>query len=291
MRVGDKLRGRTAALAMLTAALGGTTAAPAAAGPNDSYVALGDSYAAGPVIPLYEKPYGCLKSTNNYGHLAAPKIGLPVYRDATCSGAETEDMTQPQGVSPGPNPPQFDSLDADTKVVSITIGGNDIGFSSIAQNCLDTTPANQQQPCKGKYVNGSNDEVSNRIAATGPKVGEVLQGIHARSPQARILVVNYPAIFPHTGKTGCWPQMPVADGDVPWLREKQEELNAMLATQAAANGATLVDAYRASVGHDSCQLPLFRWVEPVIPASPAAPVHPNLFGMKAMARLVDAAVP
>ena len=116
----------------------------------------------------------------------------------------------------------------------------------------------------------------------------VLQGIASRSPQAKTYVVNYSAIFPHDGP-GCYPQMPVADGDVPWLRAKQEELNAMLATQASANGARLVDVYAASRGHDACSLPGVRWVEPVTPASPAAPVHPNLIGMRAMANLIVAA--
>ena len=113
----------------------------------------------------------------------------------------------------------------------------------------------------------------------------MLQGITARAPQATTYVVNYSAIFPHTGP-GCYPQMPVAEGDVAYLRAKQEELNAMLATQAAANGAKLVDVYAASVGHDACALPGLRWVEPVVPANAAAPVHPNLLGMKAMADLV-----
>ena len=109
---------------------------PAAA----DYVALGDSYAAGPLIPLQIQPFGCLKSSNNYAHLAAPQLHQPAFRDVTCSGAETEDMTAPQGVTPGPNPPQFDALDADTKVVTFNIGGNDIGFTSIAENCLSASP-------------------------------------------------------------------------------------------------------------------------------------------------------
>ena len=262
---------------------------PQASAAAGSFVALGDSYAAGPLIPLQVEPYGCLKSNNNYGSIAQRKLKYEAYRDMTCSGAETEDMTQPQGVSPGPNPPQFDALDAGTRLVTLTIGGNDIGFSSIAEDCINTTPANTGHPCMDKYVVNGVDEVSARIAATAPKVAAVLQGIRARSPEAKILVVNYPAIFPHTGTRGCWPQIPVADGDVVWLRSKQVELNQMIAAQTAANGATLVDAYAASRGHDACKLPVIRWVEPAVPASAAAPVHPNLTGMQAMAKLVAAA--
>ena len=89
-------------------------------------------------------------------------------------------------------------------------------------------------------------KISERILATAPKVAAVLQGIHTRSPKARVLVVNYAAILPDEGP-GCWPQMPITDGDVPYVRAKQKELNAMLAAQAAANAAELVDWYTASI--------------------------------------------
>ena len=70
MRVGGRAAGLAAIVALLAPA-------PAAA----DYVALGDSYAAGPLIPLQIAPYGCLKSSNNYAHLAAPKLGQPAFRD------------------------------------------------------------------------------------------------------------------------------------------------------------------------------------------------------------------
>jgi lysophospholipase L1-like esterase len=272
------LRVRAVAVAVVAAALfaGAAEAAP-------RYVSLGDSYAAGPLIPLPLPPFGCLKSSNDYGHIAQRTLQYPEFRDPSCSGAETEDMTQPQNVSPGPNPPQFDALSADTALVTLTIGGNDIGFSSIAEDCVSLLPFGS--PCRDRYVRGGQDEISRRIAETAPKVDAVLDGIRSRSPDAQILVVNYSAIFPHTGN-GCYPRMPVARGDVPWLRAKQEELNAMLATQAAGNGAGVVDVYAASVGRDACASSGTRWVEPYVPATAAAPLHPNLRGMRAMADMV-----
>jgi hypothetical protein len=233
-------------------------------------------------------PWGCLKSDHNYGHLLAPKLALPAFRDVTCSGAETDDMTQTQGVSPAPNPPQFNALDASTQIITLQIGGNDIGFSGIAEDCFSPSPV-AGSPCHDKYVVNGHDEVSDRIAETGPKVGAVLDGIAARSPSAAVYVVNYSAIFPHTGNGElCWPNLPVSWGDIPWLRAKQEELNAMLATQAAAHGAHLVDLYAASVGHDACQPPGLRWIEPLVPVA-GAPVHPNLVGMLAFTDIIYAA--
>jgi lysophospholipase L1-like esterase len=248
----------------------------------DRFTALGDSFAAGPLIPTPLAPLGCLKSSNNYGRIAQRTLAFPEYRDATCSGAETEDMTAPQNVSPGPNPPQFDSLSADTKLVTLTIGGNDIGFSDLAQDCVAILPFGS--PCRDRYTRNG-DEISRRIAETGPLVDAVLDGIRARSPSARVLVVNYAAILPHSG-SGCWPRMPVTPRDVAWLRSKHEELNAMLAAQASANGAVLVDVYAASRGRDACTGSGTRWVEPYVPGNAAAPLHPNLRGMQAMAAMV-----
>jgi hypothetical protein len=265
-----------AMLAVLAAFAGAARAA--------NYVALGDSYAAGPIIPNQIAPLGCLKSDHNYAHLAAPGIGLTL-RDPTCSGATTEDMTSPQSTELGTNPPQFDSLDAETTRVSLTIGGNDIGFSDIALDCVTVNPFST--PCKDKYDSGGKDQIAERIATTAPKVAAVLQGIHARSPAAKVFVVNYAAIFPETG-FGCWPQMPIGFGDVPYLRAKEKELNAMLATQAAGNNATLVNWYNASIGHDACKGSSTRWVEPVVPTNPAAPIHPNLAGMQGAAGILAA---
>ena len=269
-------------MAVVAVAIAAMLAAFAGAAHAANYVALGDSYAAGPVIPNQIAPLGCLKSDHNYAHLAAPTIGLPL-RDPSCSGATTNDMTNPQSTELGTNPPQFDSLDAETTRVSLTIGGNDIGFSEVALSCITVNPFST--PCKDKYNSGGKDQIAERIAATAPKVAAVLQGIHSLSPSAKVFVVNYAAIFPETG-FGCWPQMPIGFGDVPYLRAKEKELNSMLATQAAANGATLVNWYNASIGHDACKGSSTRWVEPVVPTNPAAPIHPNLAGMTGAAAIL-----
>ncbi len=73
--------------------------------------------------------------------------------------------------------------------------------------------------------------------------------------------------------------MPLSFTDVPYLHATEEHLNSMLATEAAANNATIVNWYGASVGHDSCKSSSTRWVEPLIPGELAYPVHPNKAGM------------
>jgi lysophospholipase L1-like esterase len=275
-----------AGVAAVLAALAAPAASPAS-GQTSSYVALGDSYTAGPLIPVQQAdPAGCLRSDHNYPHLVAAALRVAEFRDASCAGAGTEDMTSPQDVNPGPNPPQFDRLDAKTQLVTIGIGGNDIGFSDIVRECA--TADRSGTPCQDHFVHGGDDEISQRIKDTAPKVADVLDGIHGRASDARVFVVNYPSILPDSGP-GCWPQLPFADADVPYLRAKQHELNAMLAKQAAANDAVLVDVFTPSIGHDACQVPGVRWVEPALGAS-GAPVHPNQLGMECLAVAVLAAI-
>jgi lysophospholipase L1-like esterase len=259
----------------LTVGAGGAWAA--------NWAGLGDSYAAGPLIPNQQlNPLGCLRSDHNFAHLAAATLGRSL-ADVSCSGAKTDDMTAPQDVTLGPNPPQFNALTTDTQVVTLQIGGNDIGFTSILQNCATANPF--AHPCRDRYVVDGRDTLADKIAATAPKVAAVLQGIHARSPGARVFVVNYAAILPETG-SGCWPQVPIAFTDVPYLRSVEKKLNAMLAEKAAANGARIVDDYTASIGRDACRSASTRWVEPLVPGNAAAPFHPNARGEAGIAAVV-----
>ncbi|WCB96155.1 Lipase 2 [Baekduia alba] len=270
------------AAASLCLTLGVAAAAPAA-----QWVGLGDSYAAGPLIPNQSlNPLGCLRSDHNYAHLAAAQLGRSL-ADVSCSGATTEDMTAAQDVTPGPaNPPQLNTLNSGVSTVSLTIGGNDIGFTSIIENCASANPFGH--PCQDQYNPGGVDQLAARIAATAPKVAAVIQGIHTRAPGARVLVLAYEPILPETG-SGCWPQVPLAWADVPYLRATEKRLNTMLAQQAAANGAVYVDTYAAAIGHDACKSTSTRWVEPLIPGNTAAPFHPNARGMAGVTPAVVAA--
>ena len=263
-------------------------AGPASAQTAGRYVALGDSYTAGPLIPNQSlSPLGCLRSDQDYPAEVQRALGFASFADVSCSGADTGDMTAPQGVSPGPNPPQFDALTPATTVVTIGIGGNDIGFSSIIESCVTLNPF--ATPCRDRYVVNGVDELAGRIQATAPKVAGVIQDIHQRAPGAAVFVVGYPTILPDTG-FGCWPSLPIGWNDVAYLRATEKRLNAMLATQAAANGAVYVDTYGPSIGRDACRSSGTRWVEPLVPVNPAAPVHPNARGMDGIGAVVRASI-
>lgn len=256
------------------------------------YVSLGDSYTSGPFIPnQLPDPPGCLRSDHNYPHFTASALRLTL-TDVSCSGATTTDMSQPQSTEVGTNPPQFNALSTSTSVVSVGIGGNDIGFVNIIENCGAATPDGPTMVgpnCKSYYDPNGDDHLAASIAALAPKIGTMLQTIHAKSRHAKVFVVGYPAILPPTG-TGCWPQMPLTTTDVPYLRQTEIELDQMLASEAAAHRATYVDTYTPSQLHNACTSEFVRWVEPVVPNAPAAPVHPNAAGEAAMAGMVQSAM-
>ncbi|MGB6164222.1 MAG: SGNH/GDSL hydrolase family protein [Pseudonocardiaceae bacterium] len=273
-----------AATATALALVGLPASAAARSGSSPKhYVALGDSYAAGPLIPVQRiDPIGCGRSTSNYPALLAAALHISDYTDVSCSDATTVNMTAPQEVPLGFNPPQFDALRPDTDLVTVTISGNDIGFADILLTCIGLSATDPfGNPCQRQATAGGIDRYAQRIAAAAPKVARVLQGIRERSPRATVLLVGYLRILPPT--LGCYPVLPIAFGDVPYLDGVEQQLTAMLAGQAFNHNAVFVNSYAASLGHDACQLPGVKWVEGTEPTSPAAPVHPNATGMRAVA--------
>lgn len=273
------------------------------------YVALGDSWSADVSLThltTEHVPSGCAQSSFDYPKQVAAALDVAVLRDATCGGATTESLAKPQnvdyikGVIGGVNVPQFDRLSADTDLVTLGIGGNDIGLAAAVGQCISllptltvvpgaVLPAPLGAPCKPKWVSGGVDRMSERIVAAEPKVRAAIAGIRERSPRATVLLVDYLAGLPEVG--GCYPYVQATDLDMDWLGDKLVELNAMLARVARASGVQFVDTYTSSRGHDVCQLPGVKWVEGLLPLStdplgPAIPFHPNKLGADHQAHVV-----
>jgi lysophospholipase L1-like esterase len=278
-------------VSLLAASLLAIVVPTAAGASGPSYVALGDSYTSGPLIPDQTgSPIGCLRSNRGYPSLVAAAIGASSFKNVSCARARTTNMTAAEGAGIGTNPPQLNALSTATTLVTLQIGGDDAGFSHIVVVCgalSFTDPFGD--PCQKHYTSGGTDQLARAVAQTGPKVGAVLADIHRRAPAARVLLLGYPALLPNTGR-GCWPLMPVAFGDVPYLRGIELKMNQMLASEAAAHGATYVNVYTDSVGHNLCTAPGTQWVAGIVPLTLAAPVHPNAAGEQAMARQVLAAL-
>lgn len=242
-------------------------------------VNLGDSFSAGNgVRPLAAGfPLGCLQSERNFGHLVAQEQGYRL-TDVSCGGASTQDFYQPQYES---TPPQFDALRDSTDLVTLAIGGNDNGvFAGAIVSCVVATLEHlgAASPCADRYGSTFEDTITSR---TYPAVAQALRDIHARAPQARVVLVGYPWLLPAAG--GCAPAMPVAPGDLPYLRSLQSTLNTALTRAADQTDTTFVDMASVSEGRDGCAPIGTRWVEPLVFSDQFVPVHPNAAGEAAMA--------
>lgn len=260
-----------------------------------TYVALGDSYTSGPAIPqqlgpatVPTAPSACLRSSENYPSLTARALGL-VLTDVSCGGATTGDLTGSQGAG---IPPQLSAIGPDTAVVSVGIGGNDLGFSTIATDCASATPWGLTKvgwSCARHYATDGSDGLATVLARVGSKVATVLDDIRQRAHHAHVFVVGYPSILPPTG-SGCWPQLPFSSSDAGFLRGVEARLNTALADDAAAAGDTYVDTASASATHDACTDDDTRWVEPILHSPGTYPLHPSAVGMAGMAGLLEDAM-
>jgi lysophospholipase L1-like esterase len=251
---------------------------PAASAPL-RYVALGDSYSAasGVLPPDPTAAPQCLRSTRNYAHVIAAKIGSQL-TDVTCGAANTSHYFTAQ--YPGV-PRQLDAVKADTQLITMTIGGNDsnVFIDSILEcGAAGVSTLGQGSPCKDKYGSSFEDTIRN---TTYPSLVNALKAVRAQAPRARVAILGYPWILPATG--GCFDKEPIAKGDVPYLREEQATLNDAIKRAAAATGAIYVDLNTVSNGHDSCQPIGVRWVEPVLQGTNPVIDHPNALGESQLA--------
>ncbi|MDJ0393690.1 SGNH/GDSL hydrolase family protein [Rhodococcus sp. G-MC3] len=252
--------------------------------PALDYVALGDSGASGPLIPKATGPPGCLQSDSNYPHVLAGLIGAASFTDVSCSGARSENVvTEPQSTNNGPIPVQLDAVSADTDLVTITIGGNDVDLVSTARGCVNLSPEPNGSSCADALTEGGADVIGDAIVAAAPGWGAVLDAIAERAPNADVVVVGY-GTYVRPG--GCYGTQPVWARDADYLQASVDRMNEALAEQAQQHGAAFVDVRPVSVGHDACAAPDERYLEGVVPANPAAPLHPNAAGMAAFAQVV-----
>lgn len=255
---------------------------PAQAEESVEYVAMGDSAAAGPLVPHPDPNLLCFRSTSNYPQVAAAELGAEL-TDVTCSGAETEDFAGRQHVV---LPPQYDALSPSTDLVTVTIGGNDVDLVQAAVSCLNPLPEPIANSCADEFTEDG-DELAERVAALTPEIDAMLDEIASRAPDARIVVVGY-GTYIRPG--GCYPMQPILARDADYMQSSVDALSEMLAERADAHGASFVDLRPVSQGHDVCAARDQKYFEGFVPTSLAAPLHPNARGMEAFGEAVADAV-
>lgn len=249
----------------------------------DTYVALGDSGSAGPLIPMPDGPLGCFRSDHNFPHLAASRLPVTRFIDRSCSGATTETMRIGQALPTGGwYPNQLDVLDARTKIVSISIGTNDMAVTDMAMECA--MGLFQLRTCASIYPDA---EIQRRIDLTTARLRALYQEIHRRAPNATIYSSGGVGGLPETGP-GCFPMVPIPPWELDWVRTNMRRLGEAVARVEAETGV-IGASVKDSTGHDACQPPDQRWAEPLIPGNLAFSGHANAAGHRALAdALVEA---
>ena len=262
-------------------ASGGAKAAPR---PPLAYVALGDSYSSAPLVPTTDVADGCFRSSGNYPALVATALGARLV-DRTCAGATTEDLTRRQRPAIAP---QDTALGAGTRLVTLGMGGNDEGvFSTLVNTCSQLRTRDPQgSPCRDAERSGGQDRLVAALGRTEDRLVTAVRGIRQRAPQAQVVLVGYPHIVA-AGRPCA--RLPLAAGDYAWAESVNRRLTVAVQEAARRTGATYVDVWTASRGHDICSR------DPWINGSQtdqrrALAFHPFAVEQQAVARLVTKAV-
>ncbi|MBL4580259.1 MAG: SGNH/GDSL hydrolase family protein [Gammaproteobacteria bacterium] len=261
---------------LLTATAAFAQNTPAAAlAQGAKYVALGSSFAAGPGVATQLGT--CGRSDHNYSHLIAAALGLSL-TDVSCNGATTANiLNTPQGDAS----PQIDAVSRDTALVTITIGGNDISFTSSTFACAGKAP---DEHCTANLDQAAIREAVNQLPT---ELGAMLDAVKAKAPQARIVLVTYPRVFP-TDAINCR-ELELSSNDTVYLAALGQKLENAFVSATSSRQSLIADAYVLAEGHGPCATNE-RWVNGANVADTGIRFHPTAEGHIEMARLVLAAL-
>ncbi|HET6154328.1 MAG TPA: SGNH/GDSL hydrolase family protein [Marmoricola sp.] len=214
-----------------------------------TYVALGDSYTAvSGEGPFTNDP--CKRSVDNYPSLIAKQLSIAHFVDASCGGATSADLKQTQKIAAGgSNPPQLDSVNKDTKLVTLGIGLNDNGISYYLLYACIPVDGKTSTTCT-QYLNLPASTIDRAVSSIGRQVRTNILAIRHKAPHARIVLVGYPRLVSET--EDCPSQVPVPAEALARIRQTIIGVNDALAHDAKTTNVDYVDMYSASKGHDVC---------------------------------------
>jgi lysophospholipase L1-like esterase len=249
------------------------------------YVAMGSSFAAGPGLPsrVPGSPRKAGRSTENYAHLVARALSLDLH-DVTFSGATTGDILGP---SAGGQPAQLDAVTSDTALVSITAGGNDVGYLPRLTLASLPWPLRALPGTRARASElGDPRGTGERFAGLERNLAAIASRLRDRAPACRVLFVDYLTILPPAGHDFDAP--PPAE-IAAWGRETAARLAGVTQAAASAGGCDYVAASAASADHHAWSV--VPWTRRFhLSLRGGAPYHPNASGMAAVAGLVIGAL-
>ncbi|GAA2144928.1 SGNH/GDSL hydrolase family protein [Actinomadura napierensis] len=268
---------------------------PAEAAARGAYVALGDSYSAGvgaeATVADRNPLERCHRTSKAYYYEVARTFhfakGSAFW---ACSGAKTADVLKGRYGEP----PQIDRLNAGTSLVTLSIGGNDVGFSKVLGGCVVHLPWSHSCTEQGKDIAG-------RMAKLRQDLPALLAKITAKAPDARVIVMGYPKAFSEVQGVGG---DNITVSDQQWLNARAYELGQLVRQSAAEEDRRIaarhgrgsvefVDAYSAFAGHEAGSPdPYMNGLALNLSALEAEPrsFHPTAAGQHALAQLFIAQI-
>ncbi|OYX65473.1 MAG: hypothetical protein B7Y88_08735 [Sphingomonadales bacterium 32-64-17] len=272
-----------AALALLPLVMScASLPAPPALGTGAHYVAMGSSFAAGAGIGPNKPgtPERCNRATNNYASLLAARLGLTL-DDQSCGGATTAHLLHAWDELPA----QLSAVQADTRLVTITVGGNDLNymgllFTASCDPAVGMTRDGDTRPCPALPPAPSDPD----YAALEGNLVQIVRSIHALAPAARVVFVQYVTLVPEQLCNAT----PIGEDAAQQARVLAHRLAQVTARAAQESGAEVLAADAFSAAHTVCdQQPFARGFSPTAPGS-GAPWHPNAQGHAAIADALTA---
>ena len=239
---------------------------PAASAAASQYVALGDSYSSGVGTRVfYEESGECDRSPDAYGPKVAAAKGYTLSFQA-CSGAKTPEVISKQ----------LGTLSSSTSLVTITIGGNDAGFSNVILNC-----ALYYFTCSSS-ISEANTFIKTKLPAL---LETTYNDIRAKATTAKVIVIGYPKLFTKEGKT-CNVNL-LTSGNEKKMNETAEVLDGVIKGRAEAAKFTFVNPTSAFEAHEVCSSS--EWLNGQSnPLSES--YHPNVSGQAEFTSLVEGAL-
>jgi len=217
------------AIAATVLALGSAAAAPASAA-GAHYVALGDSYSSGDGAGSYDSSAGsCQRSSNAYASKWAAANAPASFKFVACAGATTTDLINSQVAS----------VTSDTTLVSMTTGGNDVGFSNVMETCV----LDSDSTCKSAVATAE----STAASVLPGRLATLFAKIKAQAPNAHVVVLDYPHLYYIT--SFC---IGLSNTKRTALNAGADYLDTVVSKATADAGFTFADVRSRFSGHELC---------------------------------------
>jgi lysophospholipase L1-like esterase len=296
-----------------------------------NYVALGDSFSSGIGLgaSVNGAPAFCERTVDNFPHTIATDLGMTL-TDATCSGATTANViATPLKYGKEVAQPQSQKLTRYTDVVTISIGGNDLGFTDVTRSCVALSATgplllSSDATCKSVYVKNGDDEMQKRLdgvvvngtSTRASGLDAAFADIRKKAPNAKVFVVGYPTIMPNASNIpadGCFASklsgasldtlfaddiFPFTTIDTEYLNSVESALDRVTHEAATRAGFSYVSNFAGTAAHSACAPTAERWVNAVsVDRSStnalqldASSLHPDKAGKNFMAKSVSTAI-